>query len=83
MSSAEGRLLRRHPASAVAPFSLLVPGFGMTSAAVFPGESMAPLRSCAAVLLVGGMALTPVTPRRPFAVHPVDGPACRTDVGRS
>lgn len=60
-----GWLLRRHPASTVAPFSLLVPVFGMSSAALFLGESMTPLRWCAGVLLVGGVALATVTRRRP------------------
>ncbi|MFI9613565.1 EamA family transporter [Streptomyces sp. NPDC052023] len=78
-----GRLLRRHPASTVAPFSLLVPAFGMMSAAVFLGESMTPLRWCAAALLVGGVALTSVPPRRPPAVGPADRPARRVDVVRS
>ncbi|MYS41704.1 EamA family transporter [Streptomyces sp. BBFR115] len=59
-----GWLLRRHPASTVAPFSLLVPVFGMSSAALFLGESVSPLRWCAAVLLVGGVALTTLTPGR-------------------
>ncbi|MER7711403.1 EamA family transporter [Streptomyces werraensis] len=62
-----GWLLHRHPASTVAPFSLLVPVFGMTSAALFLGESITPLRWCAAALLVGGVALTSVTPRHPSA----------------
>ncbi|MFD5078259.1 EamA family transporter [Streptomyces sp. NPDC058371] len=53
-----GRLLRHHPASTVAPFSLLVPVFGMSSAALFLGESISPLRWAAAALLVGGVALT-------------------------
>lgn len=67
-----GWLLRRHPASTVAPFSLLVPVFGMSSAALFLGESVTPLRWCAAALLVGGVALASVTPRRPAAaVTPV------------
>ncbi|AXL88764.1 EamA family transporter [Streptomyces sp. CB09001] len=59
-----GWLLRRHPASTVAPFSLLVPVFGMSSAALFLGESVTPLRWCAAALLVGGVALTTLTPAR-------------------
>jgi O-acetylserine/cysteine efflux transporter len=66
-----GWLLRRHPASTVAPFSLLVPVFGMSSAALFLGESVTPLRWCAAALLVGGVALASVTPRRPAAVPAV------------
>jgi O-acetylserine/cysteine efflux transporter len=67
-----GWLLRRHPASAVAPFSLLVPVFGMSSAALFLGEPVSPLRWCAAALLVGGVALTSVTPRR-RTENPFDG----------
>ncbi|MFE1169276.1 EamA family transporter [Nocardiopsis sp. NPDC058789] len=53
-----GYLLRRNEASAVAPYSLLVPVFGMVSAAVFLGESVRPLSLVAAALLVGGVALT-------------------------
>ncbi|MER5982924.1 EamA family transporter [Streptomyces sp. NPDC001787] len=61
-------LLSRHPASSVAPFTLLVPVFGMTSAALLLGESAGPLRWCAAVLLVGGVALTSSSrPRGPRA----------------
>ncbi|GAA4822674.1 EamA family transporter [Streptomyces ziwulingensis] len=59
-----GWLLRRHPASSVAPFSLLVPVFGMSSAALFLGEPVSPPQWCAAALLVGGVALTSITPRR-------------------
>ncbi|MEU8619352.1 EamA family transporter [Streptomyces sp. NPDC048623] len=53
-----GWLLRRYPASSVAPFSLLVPVFGMSSSALILGEGVSALRWCAAVLLVGGVALT-------------------------
>lgn len=73
-----GWLLRRHPASTVAPFSLLVPVFGMSSAALFLGESVTPLRWWAAALLVGGVALASVTPRRPGGPGPrpaADAPA--------
>ncbi|MFD4571323.1 EamA family transporter [Streptomyces sp. NPDC058417] len=59
-----GWLLHRHPASTVAPFSLLVPVFGMTSAALFLAEPVTPLRWCAAALLVGGVALTSLAPGR-------------------
>ncbi|MFF0748901.1 EamA family transporter [Streptomyces sp. NPDC004267] len=59
-----GWLLRRHPASSVAPFSLLVPVFGMSSAALFLGEPVSPLRWCAAALLVGGVGLTSLDIRR-------------------
>ncbi|WP_051778987.1 EamA family transporter [Streptomyces sp. NRRL S-241] len=57
-------LLRRYPASSVAPFSLLVPVFGMSSAALVLGESVSGLRWLAAVLLVGGVALTSLAPAR-------------------
>ncbi|MFF8715552.1 EamA family transporter [Streptomyces sp. NPDC015184] len=61
-----GYLLSRHPASSVAPFTLLVPVFGMSSAALLLGESVSPLRWCAAALLVGGVALTSLAgTRRP------------------
>lgn len=65
-----GWLLRRHPASSVAPFSLLVPVFGMSSAALFLGEPVSPLRWCAAALLVGGVALTSLQRRRRGAPEP-------------
>ncbi|MFI0962272.1 EamA family transporter [Streptomyces sp. NPDC021080] len=67
-----GWLLHRHPASTVAPFSLLVPVFGMSSAALFLHESVGPLRWAAAALLVGGVALTSRMPRK---VQSADVPA--------
>ncbi|MDC0765502.1 EamA family transporter [Streptomyces sp. HD] len=78
-----GWLLRHHPASTVAPFSLLVPVFGMSSAALFLGERLSPLRWCAAVLLVGGVALTSVTFRRRPGVQPLDAAAPEAVGGRS
>ncbi|WP_406861038.1 EamA family transporter [Streptomyces sp. HUAS MG47] len=68
-------LLRRYPASSVAPFSLLVPVFGMSSAALFLGETVTPLRWCAAALLVGGVALTSLKPRGPVPRTRPDGAA--------
>lgn len=70
-----GYLLRRYPASSVAPFSLLVPVFGMSSAALVLGEGISGLRWLAAVLLVGGVALTsrasaPTKPRTGGAGRP-------------
>ncbi|MFD8333913.1 EamA family transporter [Streptomyces solisilvae] len=53
-----GFLLRTYDASAVAPFSLLVPVFGMSSAALVLGEGISAPRWLAAALLVGGVALT-------------------------
>ncbi len=62
-----GWLLRTHPASTVAPFSLLVPVFGMSSAALLLNESISGLRWCAVALLAGGVALTSLAPQRPAA----------------
>jgi O-acetylserine/cysteine efflux transporter len=72
-----GFLLRTYDASAVAPFSLLVPVFGMSSAALLLGESVSPLRWGAAVLLVGGVAVTSLTPSRRAAAAdtPAQAPA--------
>jgi O-acetylserine/cysteine efflux transporter len=66
-----GWLLHTYPASTVAPFSLLVPVFGMSSAALFLGESVSPLRWCAAALLVGGVAVTSLAPTRSPRPAPV------------
>lgn len=74
-----GWLLRRHPASTVAPFSLLVPVFGMSSAALFLGEGVSGLRWCAAALLVGGVALASVTVR---GARVVGGPSQAASVVR-
>ncbi|MFD7881656.1 EamA family transporter [Streptomyces bauhiniae] len=70
-----GWLLRRHPASTVAPFSLLVPFFGMSSAALFLGEPVSGLRWCAAMLLIGGVALASFAPRRRATAEPSNVPA--------
>ncbi|WP_417846518.1 EamA family transporter [Streptomyces polyrhachis] len=53
-----GYLMRHYEASLVAPYTLLVPVFGMSSAALLLGEGISPLRWCAAVLLVGGVTVT-------------------------
>jgi O-acetylserine/cysteine efflux transporter len=82
-----GFLLRTYDASAVAPFSLLVPVFGMSSAVFLLGESVSPLRWGAAVLLVGGVAATALgdrlRPRRRAAASggPVPVPAAPAVLG--
>jgi O-acetylserine/cysteine efflux transporter len=50
-----GFLIRTYSASTIAPFSLLVPVFGMTSAALFTGEEFTPTRIVAAVLIITGV----------------------------
>ncbi|MFD5105889.1 EamA family transporter [Streptomyces cinereoruber] len=72
-----GWLLRRYPASSVAPFSLLVPVFGMSAAALFLGEGISGARWCAAALLVGGVALTSLWRGAPPPAPPAATPAER------
>ncbi|MFE9335150.1 EamA family transporter [Streptomyces sp. NPDC007063] len=62
--AAWGFLLRHYDASSVAPFSLLVPVFGMTSAAVLLGERVTALDALAAALLIGGVTLVSLAGRR-------------------
>ncbi|UCM86616.1 EamA family transporter [Streptomyces marincola] len=59
-----GYLLRRYDASRVAPFSLLVPVFGMSAAALLLGEQVSAARWPAALLLIGGVALATLPGRR-------------------
>lgn len=49
------RLLSRYPASQVAPFSLLVPVVGLSSAALLLGERLAPLQWLGAALVMLGL----------------------------
>lgn len=51
------RLIMRHGAGRIAPFSLLVPIFGIASAAIFLGERFTVLDSAAALLISGGLAI--------------------------
>jgi O-acetylserine/cysteine efflux transporter len=56
-------LLRAHSAGTVAPFSLLVPVFGLGFAALLLGEPLGVRTVVAAVLVVSGVLLTQRTPR--------------------
>ena len=58
-----GLMIRRHGVSTVAPFSLLVPIFGMSFSALVLGESFGPLRLAGALLVVCGLILTVLGPR--------------------
>jgi O-acetylserine/cysteine efflux transporter len=53
-------LLRRHPTPMVAPFTLLVPVFGLASAAIVLGEDLRPTSWPGIVLVFLGLALTQV-----------------------
>jgi len=50
-------LIARRGASAVAPFSLLVPVFGVSSAWLVLGEALTPLHLAAAGLILGGLVV--------------------------
>jgi len=51
------RLLSRYPAGTVAPFSLLVPVVGLTSAALLLDEYLGPLQTCGALLVMLGLVI--------------------------
>jgi O-acetylserine/cysteine efflux transporter len=70
-----GRLMRRYDAGQVAMYSLLVPPFGMSSAALFLGERITVTDMVAAVLIVGGVALGSVRRRRVGGPENVPQPA--------
>jgi len=63
-------LLKRHTAAAVTPFALLVPVFGIASAALLLGERPTALELGGAVLICAGLAATlkPAGARTPAAV---------------
>ncbi len=66
-----GWLLARYPASSVAPTALLVPVFGMGSAALLLGEALPPWKLLAAGLIIGGLALNLLAGRaRPLRLTP-------------
>jgi O-acetylserine/cysteine efflux transporter len=59
-----GFLLRRYESSVVAPFSLLVPVFGMFSAWAFLGEDLTVLRAAAGGIVLLGLAIPQLVGRR-------------------
>jgi O-acetylserine/cysteine efflux transporter len=59
-----GTLLRRHPASTVAPFALLVPPVGAVAGALAFGERFGPLRLAGMVVVLLGLAVILVPARR-------------------
>lgn len=62
--AAWGVLLRHHPASLVAPFTLLVPVFGMSSGALLLGETVSATKMAGAALIMLGLAVTVLRPPR-------------------
>lgn len=64
-----GFLMRRYGAATVAPFSMLVPFFGIASAAVLLGEPVHTVDVIGGALVVGGVLLGLVRPRVPALVR--------------
>ncbi len=56
-------LLSRHPAATISPFALLVPVFGMTTAALVMSEPLPSWKLMAAALVMSGLALNVAWPR--------------------
>ena len=61
--AAWGWLLARYPAATITPMALLVPLFGMGSAALWLGEGLPDWKLGAAALVIGGLALNLLWPR--------------------
>lgn len=80
-----GLLLRRHPAGVVAPFSLLVPPFGLASAAVLLGEPLGVAELAATALVLGGVGLGAWrrAPAAPAVAGPPTAPAVPLPVTRA
>ena len=70
-----GTLLKRYPASRVAPFSLLVPVFGLALAALCLDERLDQTKVAAAGLVFAGLALVVFKPR--FRRRSAAGPTAR------
>lgn len=68
-----GWLMRRYEASTVAMYSLLVPPFGLLSAALLLDERVTPVRLAGAGLIIAGVAAGSVRPRSRPRV-PAPGP---------
>ena len=52
-----GEMLRRYPASLIAPFSLLVPVFGFGFSVILLGEHIDGWRAAGAILVMAGLAI--------------------------
>jgi len=82
-----GVLIRRYGAGTVAPFSMLVPFFGMSSAAVFLGERLQATDILGGLLVIGGILLGAITLRRarpePAVVMPATPASQTADQHRS
>lgn len=59
-----GGLLSRHPAAVVTPFALLIPVVGLSVSAVILGERITAIEALAAAIIMAGLALAVLGPRR-------------------
>jgi O-acetylserine/cysteine efflux transporter len=78
-----GALIRRYGASTVAPFSMLVPFFGLASAALVLGESIHVTDIIGGVLVVGGVLTGALATRPPTAATATSHGGGRDRVGVS
>ena len=82
-------LLSRHPASTIAPLSLLVPVFGMASSAWWLGEPLQDWKIAASLLVMAGLAVNLLWPKKqapalaPRAAKPLAGGDVATSSRRS
>lgn len=66
-------LMKAHPASRVAPFSMLVPVVGLSTAWLVLGEVPNPVEILGGVIVIGGVLYGSRGPRRPGELTPLDG----------
>ena len=59
-----GYLLRTYSAAAVSPYALLIPVFGLAAGSVFRDEPVTMVTVLAAVLVIAGIAIGALSPRR-------------------
>ncbi|ALG85477.1 EamA family transporter [Gordonia phthalatica] len=74
-------LMTRHPAGVVAPFSMLVPVFGMSAAWIVLGQAVTPIEAVGGVLVVGGVLLGSAVRKSRRAGVDVTPPAVAQDDG--
>ncbi|GAB3167735.1 EamA family transporter [Myceligenerans halotolerans] len=76
-------LMGRHPAGMVAPFSMLVPVVGLSSAALLLGEEVGPLKLAGAALVITGVlwGSRPARTPRPEGDAPAHGPREEEPIG--
>lgn len=67
-----GKLINIYGAAKVAPYSLLVPTFGMSFSSLFLGEEFGPLRLIAAALVICGLTINQLSGRKSVSLKPAE-----------